>query len=161
MASLPSMTSRKSRWNSRQLSRGQPYVSHLKILNATILPITPGPERYKVAYDLYTEIVYRTTSIPGDDRHWISAVEARRFRVSRVRSMEEDQGLQLVTQVERESWPSLMIEVECSETQELLHLDAEWWLFNSESRTRLVIIATISRDPFRLRIKCWKMGLDE
>lgn len=75
--------------------------------------------------------------------------------------MEEDQGLQLVTQVERESWPSLMIEVECSETQELLHLDAEWWLFNSESRTRLVIIATISRDPFRLRIKCWKMGLDE
>jgi len=102
-------------------------------LNATILRIMAGPEHYKVAYDLYTEIVYKTASIPGDGRHWISAVEATRFRVSGVRSMdsmEGDQGLRPITRVERESWPSLMIEVGCLETQDLLPLDAEWQLLN-------------------------------
>lgn len=78
-----------------------------------------------------------------------------------VRSKEGDQSLQPVTQVKRESWPSLMIEVRCSETQDLLHFDAEWRLLNLEGRTCFVIIVTINRDPFRLCIEGWKMGLGE
>jgi len=127
-------------------------------LNATILRIRPGPEHNIVAHDLYLEIVYKITSIAGHDRHSVSPVGATRFLVPGVRSKEGDQGLQPITRVGRDCWPSLIIEVGCSEAQELLHLDAEWWLLNSESRTRLVIIATISRNPFRLRIECWKMS---
>lgn len=128
------------------------------LLNATILRITPGPEHNIVAYDLYMEIVYKIASIPGHSRHSVSPVGATRFLDPGVRSKEGDQGLQPVTRGGRDCWPSLIIEAGCSEAQELLRLDAEWWLLNSESRTRFVIIATLSRDPFRLRIECWKMS---
>lgn len=43
-------------------------------LNATTLRIMPRPEHYKVAYDRYTEIVYKTALILRDGRYWISAV---------------------------------------------------------------------------------------
>ncbi|PUU80745.1 hypothetical protein B9Z19DRAFT_1078711 [Tuber borchii] len=127
-------------------------------LNATILRIKAGLGYNIVAQDLYTEIVFKIASIPGHSRHSISPVGATRFLVPGVRSKQGDQGVQPINRVGMDSWPSLIIEVGCSETHELLRLDAEWWLFNSECRTRFFIIATISRDPLHLRIECWKMS---
>ena len=126
-------------------------------LNAAIVRIMPGPEHGCIACELYREIVRKIESIPGH-LYSICAVCATRFKVPGVGSKEGDQGLRPDTRVGRDAWPSLMIEVGYSERQNLLQLDPEWWLLHSQGRTRFVIIAIISHDPFSLRIECWKMG---
>lgn len=126
-------------------------------LNAAIVRIMPGPEHGCIAGELYREIVRKIESIPGH-LYSICAVCATRFKVPGVGSKEGDQGLRPDTRVGCEAWPSLMIEVGYSERQNLLQLDPEWWLLHSQGRTRFVIIAIISHDPFSLRIECWKMA---
>jgi len=126
-------------------------------LNAAILRIMAGPERGMVSSELLTEIRRKIASIPGHSRHSIFSVGATLFRVPGVRSKEGDQGLRPDTRLGREAWASLIIEVGCPEIQNLLKFDAEWWLLNSEGRTRFVIIAKIGRNPFSLRIEGWKM----
>lgn len=126
-------------------------------INAAIVRIIPGPDPGCVAGELYREIVRKIESIPG---HLYStcAVGATRFVVPGDRSKEGDKGLRPTTRVGREAWPSLMIEVGYPDTPNLLHLNAEWWLFHSQGQTRFVIIATISHNPFNLDIECWTMG---
>ncbi|RPA90706.1 hypothetical protein L873DRAFT_390164 [Choiromyces venosus 120613-1] len=126
-------------------------------LHAAILRIMPGPEHEKVGIELYMIIVMKIASIPGHSHESIAGVSATRFQVPGVRSKEGDQGLHPDTRIGRGAWPSLMIEVGYSEGLNLLHLDAEWWLKHSQSRTRFVIITKISRNPFHIRIECWRM----
>ncbi|RPB00415.1 hypothetical protein L873DRAFT_1789001 [Choiromyces venosus 120613-1] len=127
-------------------------------LNAAILRIMPGPEHEKVGFCLVLEIVIKIASIPGHSHQSTVGVGATRFKVPGVRSKEGDHGLHPDTRLGRDAWPSLMIEVGYSEGLNLLHLDARWWLINSQSKTRFVIIVKISRNPFAIHLECWRMA---
>ena len=55
------------------------------------------------------------------------------------------------------AWPSVVIEVGYPQGMDFLRLDAEWWLINSDDKTRFVILITSETDPFALHIECWMM----
>ncbi|PUU78249.1 hypothetical protein B9Z19DRAFT_1084462 [Tuber borchii] len=55
------------------------------------------------------------------------------------------------------AFPSLVIEVGCSESLNQLHCDANWWLIGSHGATLMVILIEISEDPCSLKIECWTM----
>ena len=56
-----------------------------------------------------------------------------------------------------EAWPSVMVEVGYPGGMKFLRLDAEWWLLNSQDKTRFVILLKWERDPFALHIESWMM----
>lgn len=106
------------------------------------------------------EIVRKIEAIPGH-KYSTCSVGATRYEGNEDRNKEGDQGLRPATGVDRDSWPSLMIEVGYSERLSQLHSDAIWRLHNSQGRTHFIIITKIWRDPFKIRIECWKMGRPE
>ena len=121
----------------------------------------PGPEHEALGGTLFREIERKIEGIPGHV-YAFSPVGSTRFEGTiDDHGKEADFALRPATRVERTSWPSLVIEVGYSERLDDLHSDASWWLRNSQGRTRFVIVAKISRDPFTLRIECWKWGCPE
>lgn len=121
----------------------------------------PGPKHEALGGTLFREIERKIEGIPGHV-YAFSPVGSTRFEGTiDDHGKEADFALRPATRVERTSWPSLVIEVGYSERLDDLHSDASWWLRNSQGRTRFVIVAKISRDPFTLRIECWKWGCPE
>lgn len=118
----------------------------------------PGPEHEALGGTLFREIERKIEDIPGHVYAFCSVGATRFEGTIDNRNKEADFALQPATRVERTSWPSLVIEVGYSQRLDDLHADAAWWLRNSQGRTRFVIIAKISRDPFTLHIECWKWG---
>lgn len=125
-------------------------------LNAAILHIRPGLEHNMIACNFVSKLEKKLASIPGNE-HSVSGFGAALFQTTGVRSKEGDQCLRPRTRKGRHAWPSVMIEAGYSKGKDFLSLDAEWWLINSEGSTRFVIIIIIERDPWALRIECWKM----
>jgi len=137
--------------------RGMVRFTFENALDAAILRISPGPERYVIGGHFALELLRKIPSIPGHDRHSVLNLRDTLFRVPGVRSKEGDQCFQPDTR-SGEAWPSLMMEVGHQKGLKFLRLDAEWWLVNSHEQTRLVIIIKIDRDPFALHIECWMMA---
>jgi len=95
-------------------------------------------------------------SIPGHDRYSVFGLRAFIFQIPGVRSKEGGQCYRPHTR-RGEEWPPVMMEVGYSEGVDSLRLDAEWWLVNSQGKTRFVIISKVERNPFALRFECWMM----
>ena len=125
-------------------------------LDAVILRIIPGPEHARIGRYLYSMIALKISSIPGHSIESIEGFGARLLEVPR-RSKEGDQSFGPGTRVGRNAWPSVMMEIGYSGGEDFLHLDAQWWLINSADKIRFVILATITMNPFELRIECWRM----
>ena len=118
-------------------------------MDATPLSITVGAEHERVGGSFYQEIVQKITSIPGPTHRSIEPFCSTRVQVPGVRGKEGDESLGPVTRVGRDAWPSLVIEVGFSQGWNQLRRDAVWWLTNSGSRTRFIIIIKIGRSPFQ------------
>jgi len=126
------------------------------VVRGAIVRIMPGSEHESVGGELYDDIVRKIDAIPGHLRSTVQ-VGGTRSKVQGFRGKEGDYGLRPRTRKAKGSWPSLMIEVGYSQTLELLGYDAEWWLLQSQGRTRFVILIKVGREPFSLRIECWQM----
>lgn len=127
-------------------------------LNASILRIRPGPDHHMIAAMFAYEFTKKMASIPGHTEDSVSCFGSTRFWIPGVRSKEGDQGFRPRTRCGREAWPSVMVEIGYSEGMDFLRLDAEWWLINSNDRTRFVILIEMESHPFVLRIECWMIA---
>ena len=107
--------------------------------------------------NLWYEIGYKITTIPGHTRNSIRPFYGTRFYVSDIRSKEGHEAIAPVTRGARPAWPSVVMEVGSSESLEFLRLDAKWWLINSAGNTRFVMIVQLITDPFAIHIECWAM----
>jgi len=117
-----------------------------------------GAEHERVGGSFYQEIVQKIISIPGHTHRSIEQFCSTRFQVPGVRGKEGDESLGPVTRVGRDAWPSLVIEFGFSQGWNQLRRDAAWWLTNSGSRTRFIIIIKIGRNPFMMKMECWMMA---
>ena len=126
-------------------------------LNALICRILHGGNLSTLALNLWFDIRYKITTIPGHTRGSIREFYGTRFYVSDVRSKAGHKALGPVTRKTRTAWPSVVMEVGSSEALDFLRLDAKWWLINSAGQTRFVMISQIMTDPFAIHIECWAM----
>ena len=128
-------------------------------LQALICRILPGGRHKTLMMNLSMRISSKVAEIPGHTHRSISTIStARRFYLGDIRSKEGYQDLGPRTCVAKDDWPPAVIEVGYSEALEFLRLDAEWWLINSASATRLVILVQLMVDPFAIRIEFWAMA---
>ena len=126
-------------------------------LDAAIILITPGPEHSRVGISLYTEIIAKIASTPGHGWLSVEGFGATLLQVPGVRSKEGDRGFGPNTRAGRSVWPSVMIEAGYAGGEDFLRLDAQWWLINSASSTRFVILVFVTKYPLAFGIECWSM----
>jgi len=126
-------------------------------LDAAIVRITPGPEHSRVGMSLYLEIIAKIASTPGHSHRSVEVFGATLLQVPGVRSKEGDRAFGPNTRVGRSVWPSVMIEAGYAGGEDFLRLDAQWWLINSASRTRFVILVFVTKNQLALGIECWSM----
>ena len=103
--------------------------------------------------NLWYEIGYKITTIPGHTRNSIRPFYGNRFYVSDVHSKEGYQAIGPASRRARPAWPSVVMEVGSSEALEFLRLDAKWWLINSAGNTRFVMLVQLMTDPFGIHIR--------
>ena len=127
-------------------------------LQALICRILPGGRHKTLMMNLTMRISFKVSRIPGHSLDSINIHTARRFYLDDIRSKEGYQDLGPEEPVAKGVWPAAVIEVGYSEALEFLRLDAEWWLINSASATRLVILVQLMVDPFAICIECWAMA---
>jgi len=127
-------------------------------LQALICRILPGGRHKTLMMNLTMRISLKVARIPGHSLESINIDTARRFYLGDIRSKEGYHDLGPRELVAKGVWPGAVIEVGYSEALEFLRLDAEWWLINSASATRLVILVQLMVDPFAIRIECWAMA---
>ena len=128
-------------------------------LRALICRILPGGRHKTLMMNLLMEIGFKVSRIPGHNFKSINRFTARRFYLGDIRSKEGYQDLGPEEPMAKGVWPPAVVEVGYSDALEFLRLDAEWWLINSASATRLVILVQLMVDPFAIRIEFWVMAL--
>lgn len=134
------------------------WVVWVEIDNA-IISIVPGSKHELAGGTLNSQIWSAISMIPGHSLLSIAIPGATRFHCPGKRCKEGDHGIRCSTRVDRGiEWPNLMIEVGYSEPLSHLRTDAEWWLVNSGSLTRMVIIILVSDRPDALDIEVWELG---
>jgi len=126
-------------------------------LNAAILRIRPGSAHHMIASTFAHEFTQKMATIPGHGQYPVVCIGSTLFRTPGVRSKEGDQSFRPRTRRGAEAWPSVVVEVGYPGGMKFLRLDAEWWLLNSQDKTRFVILIRMERDPFALHIECWMM----
>jgi len=126
-------------------------------LNAAILRIRPGSAHHLIASNFAYEFTQKMATIPGHCEYPVLCFGSALFRTPGVRSKEGDQSFRPRTRRGEEAWPSVMVEVGYPGGMKFLRLDAEWWLLNSQDKTRFVILLKWERDPFALHIESWMM----
>ncbi|KAK2741539.1 hypothetical protein FQN55_008294 [Onygenales sp. PD_40] len=57
-----------------------------------------------------------------------------------------------------DKWPSLVVEIGCSESERQLQRDAKWWLTDSQGDVKIVITIKIFRSQPRVRFELFRMG---
>lgn len=96
--------------------------------------------------------------IPASGKWPIISLGSTRFR-SGNKGKEPDGSLRCSSRTSGD-WPNVVLEVGYSESVTMLHHDAHWWLRSSTGRTKLVIIIHISKNPNKILIELWEMGIN-
>jgi hypothetical protein len=79
-----------------------------------------------------------------------------RFGCRGGRSKEADKGYKPISREMVDEWPSFVIEVGVSESLAMLRNDAAFWITNSDGRTRIVIVLSLSQRRQQVLVERWE-----
>ena len=126
-------------------------------VDSAIIKFMPSAMHEITASLFCTAVTSTTAQLPGHNYRSLIPVGATKFSCPGKRSKEGDEGLRCRTRTGAAAWPNLMFEVGYSESIRQLRLDAQWWLFASGRRTRMVILIKARDRPANaLHLEVWR-----
>jgi len=126
-----------------------------------IIKCIVGVPHERIRWTFMTEIMDKICEISNHGKDSYHPTGCRRYWGKSGGCNEGDGGLAPAgTRDGEEAWPSIVLEVGDSQRIEALHACAVWWLTESNSQTRMVILINLTKEPVNLRLELWAMVTD-
>ena len=87
----------------------------------------------------------------------LCGIGATRFKSPRS-AKEGDSTFKPSARVNKDDWPTVVIESGVSESLARLRVDARWWLVSSQGAVKIVIIISMKIAQRKIRVETWELG---